>query len=428
MIPTFLGISLIFFTILQMAPGGPLEQAVQQYSMAASQEGGGGASTMRMELSPRALEQLKKFYGFDKPVIQRYFLWLGLWPRELNERSMLPGESSRLHLRFVELGNKKYEVQKWIRLVREEDGLKVYESAVGADFAFGDYAELPPASRIQNWYPSRGWRIRPGEGESFVLYQPRLSGVLQGDFGTSYVFRRPVWDLIIEKLPISAYFGIVGFILAYSVSIPLGIRKAIHHNSLMDSTSSVLIFIGYSIPGFALGLMLLMLLASTSFLDIFPLGGFRSLNWDELSIFGKVLDQLHHTVLPIIAWTIGSFATMTILMKNSLMENLSKDYVRTAFAKGLSQRRVIFVHALRNSLIPLATNIGGILGILFAGSYLIEKTFNINGIGMLSLNSLISRDYPISLAFMVISTFIGLTGNLISDITYALIDPRIRFK
>ena len=432
MVPTFIGISLIFFVILQLAPGGPLEQELMRYRMSqATAEGGssGGSRYVNQDISPQALEQLKRFYGFDKPLLQRYLLWLGLWPRRMHEKVVEPGDAFRQRIRFETYENDRYEVQKWIRVtVSTDGGLEFHESAVGADFAFGDYVELPDAARIKNWYPVGGWKYEPVGDGSYRVFRTAFSGILQGNLGTSYTFRRPVGSIIVEKLHISAYFGLTGFLIAYIVSIPLGITKAVKHRSLMDTASSVLVFVGYSIPGFAVGLLLLMLLASSSFLDIFPLGGFRSLEWETLSFWGKVWDQIHHTILPIIAWSLGSFATLTILTKNSLIENLGQDYVRTAFAKGLSEHRVIFVHALRNSLIPLATNIGGIIGIIFAGSYLIEKTFNINGIGLLGLNSLIRRDYPISLAFMVISTIIGVTGNLISDISYALIDPRIRFR
>ena len=151
-------------------------------------------------------------------------------------------------------------------------------------------------------------------------------------------------------------------------------------------------------------------------------------NFEDFTLLGKIKDQLHHAFLPILCYMIGSFAWMTVLMKNSLLENLSQDYVRTAFAKGLSERRVIFYHAVRNSLIPLATGIGGIIGIIFAGSFLIERTFGIDGIGLLGYYALIDRDYDIMMGFLVIGVITRLLGNLISDLTYALIDPRIRFK
>ena len=200
--------------------------------------------------------------------------------------------------------------------------------------------------------------------------------------------------------------------------------KALKHGQKFDVISSIIVFIGYSIPGYALGVLLLSYFGG----DIFPLHGWRSPNFNELSLWGKIIDQLHHAFLPILCYMVGSFATMTVLMKNSLMENLSQDYVRTAFAKGLSEKRVIFFHAVRNSLIPLATGIGGMIGVVLAGSYLIEKTFGIDGIGLLGFNALIDKDYNIMMGFLVIGVIIRLTGNLISDLTYALIDPRIRFK
>ena len=162
--------------------------------------------------------------------------------------------------------------------------------------------------------------------------------------------------------------------------------------------------------------------------DYFPVHGWRSANWFELSFMQKVWDQVHHAFLPVLCYMVGSFATLTVLMKNSLLENLSQDYVRTAFAKGLSEKRVIIFHAVRNSLIPLATGIGQLIGIFLAGSYLIELVFDIDGIGMLGLKALFDRDYNIIMGTLVLFTIVRLLGNLISDLTYALIDPRIRFK
>jgi len=221
---------------------------------------------------------------------------------------------------------------------------------------------------------------------------------------------------------------VIGMVLSYIVCIPLGVAKAVKHGSPFDLGSSVLVFIGYSTPGWALGAVLLVLLGGGSFWDVFPLGEFRSEFWDELSMWGKIVDQVYHTILPVFAYMVGSFALLTVLMKNSLMENLGQDYVRTAFAKGLAEKRVVFLHALRNSLIPIVTGMGSLLGIVFMGSYLIEKTFNINGMGLLALQSVLVRDYPITLAFAMIGSMIRLTGNIISDVIYALVDPRIRFR
>jgi microcin C transport system permease protein len=170
------------------------------------------------------------------------------------------------------------------------------------------------------------------------------------------------------------------------------------------------------------------LLGGGSFWNVFPLGGFRPDNWEYLSVWGKITGQLYHMALPVACYMIGAFATQTILTKNSLMENLGQDYVRTAFAKGLPERRVIFVHALRNSLIPLATGLGHVLSIILAGSFLIEKVFNIDGMGYLGYTAVLQRDYPVALGILVISSMLMLVGNILSDMLYALVDPRIRFK
>jgi microcin C transport system permease protein len=165
-----------------------------------------------------------------------------------------------------------------------------------------------------------------------------------------------------------------------------------------------------------------------SFWSVFPLGGFHSDNWDYLPFWDKVADQLRHMALPVLCYMVGEFATLTILTKNALMENMSQDYIRTAFAKGLHKRRVIFVHALRNSMIPLATGLGHVFSLILAGSFLIEKVFNIDGMGYLGYQAIIQRDYPIALGILVIGSVLMLIGNIISDMIYAFVDPRIRFK
>jgi len=206
------------------------------------------------------------------------------------------------------------------------------------------------------------------------------------------------------------------------------VMKAIRHGSKFDFVSSVIVFMGYAIPGWALGTALLVLFGGGSFWTVFPLGGFRSDNWEYLSFWGKVTDQARHMFLPVLCYMVGEFATLTILTKNSLMENMSQDYIRTAFAKGLTKRRVIFVHALRNSLIPLVTGLGGVFSLILAGSFLIEKVFNIDGMGYLGYNAIIQRDYPVALGILVIGSLLMLIGNIISDMIYAFVDPRIRFK
>lgn len=263
-----------------------------------------------------------------------------------------------------------------------------------------------------------------------TLFQTEYSGILTGNLGTSYTYDQPVTEVMAPRFKISIFFGLTGMLLTYLVCIPLGIRKALNHGSAFDFLSSVTIFVAYSIPGWALGGVLLVLLGGGSYWDIFPLGGFRSPTdiWETLTLWGQVKDQLWHAVLPIIAWSIGSFAGLTVLMKNSLLENISQDYIRTAFAKGLQEKRVVWVHAIRNSVIPIASGIGGIIGVVIAGSYLIEKVFNIDGFGKMGFQAILDRDYPITLGFLVIVVVIRLVANILSDIALATVDPRIRFR
>ena len=262
----------------------------------------------------------------------------------------------------------------------------------------------------------------------YIAYFYWLGDVLTGDLGTSYKYHEPVLDVIVQRFPVSIYFGLIGFLLAYLVSVPLGIAKAIQHSSWFDVGSSAVVFVGYSIPGWALGAVLLVLFGGGSFLDVFPLGGFRSADWNDFSVLGKIADQVHHTVLPVIAYAVGSFARLTVLMKNSLMENLGQDYVRTAFAKGLTERRAILLHALRNSLIPICTGLGHAIGLVMAGSYLIELVFNIDGVGYLGFTAIVERDYAVVMGILVINASLLLVGNILSDVLYVLVDPRIRFS
>ena len=261
-----------------------------------------------------------------------------------------------------------------------------------------------------------------------VRYGQWLWNVMRLDLGNSYIYQEPVWDVIKSRFPVSIFLGLTGFLLSYVICIPLGVMKAVRHGTRFDVVSSIVVFLGYSVPGWALGTALLVLFGGGSFWSLFPLGGFRPYNWEFLNLSQKVVAQLHHMFLPVFCYMVGSFATLTILTKNSLMENLGQDYIRTAFAKGLGEYRVIFVHALRNSLIPLATGLGHVFGLVLAGSFLIEKVFNIDGMGYLGYTSILQRDYPVALGILVISSLLMLFGNILSDVIYTAADPRIRFK
>lgn len=249
---------------------------------------------------------------------------------------------------------------------------------------------------------------------------------------TSASYKYPnktVWQLIVERFPVSLVFGVPGFLLTYLVCIPLGIGKALRNGSTFDMVTSVLVFIGYSIPAFAFGMILKMLLCGTvpGFPDILPHAGFVSENHDSLPFLGRMLDIARHMVLPVICYMIGDFAVLTLLMKNSLLEEISKDYARTARAKGCSVRRMLWVHVLRNSLIPIVTGIGGVLTIMFAGSVLIEMVFEIPGMGRLSIEAITGRDYMVFMGILSVTSVLGLLGNIMQDFCYVLIDPRIDF-
>jgi microcin C transport system permease protein len=254
-----------------------------------------------------------------------------------------------------------------------------------------------------------------------------LGNLVQGDFGRSYIYHRPVLEVILSKMPISLFFGLTSFVLAYMVSIPLGVAKAIHSNSTFDSLTSAAIFAGYVMPGFALGILLIIFFGGGSYLDWFPISGVVSDNHEFLTPVGKVGDFLHHMVLPLTCYMIGDFAFLTMLTKNSLLEELNKDYLRTALAKGVPFTRAAWKHALRNALIPLATGMGGIFTVMFAGALLIERVFDIDGMGLLFYNSIVGRDYNVVLGLIVLISLFTILGRLFSDILYAAVDPRIRF-
>ena len=337
MIPTLFGILAISFAVIQFVPGGPVEQLVAQLKSggAAGTESGGGLSGGLYRgdhgLDARQLDQIKAFYGFDKPAWQRFGQMLGNY--------------------------------------------------------------------------------------------------LTFNLGTSYFYQRSVTDLILEKLPVSISIGLWTFFLTYLVSIPLGIAKAVRDGSRFDAVTSTIILVGYAIPGFVLGLVLIVLFGGGSFWQWFPLRGLTSDNFDQLSLLGKIGDYLWHIVLPVTAMVVGNFAVMTMLTKNSFLEEIRKQYVLTARAKGLSERRILYGHVFRNALIPIVTGFpSAFLGAFFTGSLLIETIFSLDGLGLLSYNAVIQRDYPVVLGTLYVFTLIGLIGKLLSDLAYVWVDPRINFQ
>ena len=254
----------------------------------------------------------------------------------------------------------------------------------------------------------------------------RYEGVLQGNFGQSTRYGESVLQVISERLPVSTYFGLLTFFITYLICIPLGMFKAVRHNQFSDDLTSILIFVGYAVPGYALGSLLLLFLSVS--LDFLPMGGLVSEGFDKLSIWEKFTDLMAHTIQPLCCYLIGGFAFVTMLMKNHLMDNLSADYVRTAMANGVSFKNAVRNHALRNSLVPLATNVGHQVTLFVTGSFLIETIFDIDGFGLLGFNSVIDRDYPVVMGILTLSATLMLLGNILSDALVALVDPRVRFE
>ena len=267
---------------------------------------------------------------------------------------------------------------------------------------------------------------KPDYAPRAIVYQTRLSGLLQGDLGRSTVYNDPVHEMILSRMPIAIYFGLLTACITYAVCLPLGVLKALKHRTFIDSATSVLIFLGYSIPGFALGAILLVHLGAR--MNLFPLFGLTSANFDQLDGFDKIKDLAHHTVLPLICYIVGSFAGLTMMTKNNLMDNLAADYVRTAVAKGAGFRKAVFGHAFRNSMIPVATSLGDLVTVFIGGSMLIETVFDIQGFGLLQYQSVIARDVPVIMGTLTIAAFLMLIGHVLSDFIVAMVDPRIKFE
>lgn len=333
MIPTLIGITIVTFIIINLAPGSPIEQRIQQMKFGGmGHEGGGGgkASDKSSAVSEEVIAALKKQYGFDRPVHIRYWIW--------------------------------------------------------------------------------------------------LKNISRLDFGESFTYEEPVLDVITSKMPVSLQFGVVSLIMSYLVCVILGVLKAVKHGSTFDYVSSFLLFVFYSIPGFMLAILLIVYFAGGSFFNWFPMGELYSDNYYDLTLWGKIGDRIHHFILPLICYMIGSFTVLTMLMKNSLLDEVKKDYIRTARAKGVGEKMVFLKHALRNALIPIVTGIGGFISVFFVGSLLLESIFQLDGMGLLSYKSILQRDYNVIMGIIFIESILLLIGNLISDLAYIAVDPRIDFK
>ncbi|HYF87186.1 microcin C ABC transporter permease YejB [Azospirillum sp.] len=353
-IPTLFGIMVINFLIVQIAPGGPIEQMIARVQGTAVEAtsriggtAGGDANTAQRQnqtagdsggkyrgaqgLDPAFIKQLEKEFGFDKPI----------------------------HERFIHM----------------------------------------------------------------------MSNYIVFDFGTSYFRDRRVVDLVLEKMPVSISLGIWTTLIVYLVSIPLGIAKAVRDGQPFDVWTSGVVIVGYAIPSFLFAVLLIVVFAGGRYLDWFPLRGLVSDNWGDLPWYKQILDYFWHMALPVLSMVIGGFAGLTMLTKNSFMEEIGKQYVTTARAKGLTEKRVLYGHVFRNAmLIVIAGFPGAFIGILFTGAMLIEVIFSLDGLGLLGFEAAINRDYPVMFGTLYFFTLLGLIMNLVGDITYVMVDPRIDFE
>ncbi|WP_413576720.1 ABC transporter permease subunit [Bdellovibrio sp. HCB290] len=332
MIPTFFGITIVTFVLINLAPGSPIEQKLQAIRFGAGAAGGGGGASSvggrgDTSVNEEVIEALKKQYGFDKPMHVRYLIW--------------------------------------------------------------------------------------------------LKNISRLDFGESFTYQEPVIDVIKSKLPVSLTFGLFTLCITYLVCIPLGVRKAITAGQGFDKITTLLLNFTYAIPPLILGIALIYFAGRTNW---FPLGGLQSDDYESMTAWSKFLDRAHHMVLPLICYTIGGFTELSILMRNSMLDIIKSDFVRTARAKGLSEKVVVYKHALRNALIPIATGLGGFLGVFLAGSLIIEQMFNLDGMGLLGYQSVLARDYNVIMGITFISAMLMMVGRILSDVIYVLIDPRIDFK
>jgi microcin C transport system permease protein len=419
--PTLLGITLLVFSIMRLVPGGPMDEELRKLMGQTEGKAMRSREMSGFTLKPDMLMNLAAEYDRDKPGIIHYLEWLGVMPRDVKRSAALfkngamktevalPGSTATLMVERspegkVSLsGHNGSSAKGWnVRVQSPADQLKIWKKFVPGDF------QMPADTAYRA-----------------EIYQSKFAGLLQGKLGSSKRYQEPVSVMIRQRMPISLFYGVIMIIMIYGICLPLGIAKAIKHRSWFDNASSIAVFAGYAVPGYALGAILVVYICAKGY---FPMGGFVSENFHDLSLLGQIKDLAKHASMPLVCYLIGSFAMMTMMVKNSLMDHLASDYVRTAIAKGVSFKRAIFRHALRNSLIPLATTVGNNVSILVAGSMLIEKIFDINGLGLMQFNALIERDEYVIMGTLTIASVLMLVGNVLSDIAVALVDPKISFE
>lgn len=433
-----LGVTLLVFAVTRFVPGGPIDRALQEAVLSGGNQKS-ASDNNQGGLSEEQLEELEEEYGYDKPILVAYFQWLGVAPREnfISKGEFEPRASDTVGNSLItDPDNETLVLLKdsgrLAKIVREGDRVK---EAVYVDtkkpIAIDSWKVRleSPDGRRNRWvdrYNEDLEKAPDNYAYRAVAYKSYLAGLFQGNLGRSSSYGDSVSSLILARIPIALYFGILTTIITYGICIPLGIVKAIKHRTFIDNATSIIIFIGYAIPGFALGAILLVYTGARW--GWFPLFGLVSPGFDELSFGAKLTDLAHHTLLPLLCYVIGGFAFTTMMMKNNLMDNLAADYVRTAVAKGVSFKTAVFRHAFRNSFIPIASGLGGLVGIIVSGSMLVEKVFDIQGFGLLQFQAVIGRDQTLIMGTLAISAFLLVLGNILSDIIVAFVDPRVKFN
>ncbi|MGJ8602650.1 MAG: microcin C ABC transporter permease YejB [Marivita sp.] len=367
-IPTLLGIMIVNFALTQFVPGGPIEQYIAQFEGEGDVfEGFAGSG----DAGVAALEESEQYAGSR-----------GLPPEFLEQLE-------------VDFG--------FARIVCE-DGF------TGAP-SIEDPACVKETIGVVERFGMMMWNY------------------MRLDFGESYFRSIGVMELVLEKMPVSISLGLWSTIIAYLVSIPLGIRKAVNDGTPFDTYTSAAIIVAYAIPGFLFAILLLVLFAGGSYYQIFPLRGLTSDNWDQLSVFGKIVDYMWHITLPVVASTISAFATLTLLTKNSFLDEIKKQYVITARAKGLAERQVLYGHVFRNAMLIVIAGFPAVfIGVFFSGSLIIETIFSLDGLGRLGFEAAVARDYPVIFGTLFVFGLIGLVVGILSDLMYVLVDPRIDFE
>ncbi len=367
-IPTLLGIMIVNFALTQFVPGGPIEQYIAQFEGEGDVfEGFAGSG----DAGVAAAEESEQYAGSR-----------GLPPEFLEQLE-------------VDFG--------FARIVCE-DG-----------FTGTPNIEDPACAKETI-----------GVVERFGMM---MWNYLRLDFGESYFRSIGVMELVLEKMPVSISLGLWSTIIAYLVSIPLGIRKAVKDGTAFDTYTSAAIIVAYAIPGFLFAILLLVLFAGGSYYQIFPLRGLTSDNWEQLSFFGKIADYFWHITLPVVASTISAFATLTLLTKNSFLDEIKKQYVITARAKGLAESRVLYGHVFRNAMLIVIAGFPAVfIGVFFSGSLIIETIFSLDGLGRLGFEAAVARDYPVIFGTLFVFGLIGLLVGILSDLMYVLVDPRIDFE